>query len=36
MTWKKWLENGSLTSLKFNAGFLVLEFKPQDEDKTAA
>ena len=36
MKWNDWLENGKLTSLKFNAGFLALEFKPQDEDKNAA
>ncbi len=36
MKWKKWLENGDLTSLKVKAGFLELEFKPVDEDKTAA
>ncbi|MCZ6873098.1 MAG: hypothetical protein O7G88_06155 [bacterium] len=36
MKWKKWLENWDMTSLKINAFFLEMEFKPQDEDKQAA
>jgi len=31
-----WLEKVNLTSLKFTAPFLQLEFMPQDEDKDAA
>ncbi len=36
MKWKKWLENWDMTSLKISAGFLDMEWKPQDEDKAAA
>jgi hypothetical protein len=36
MKWGKWLENWDMTSLKINASFLEMEWKPQDEDKTAA
>ena len=36
MRWKKWLENWDMTSLKINAHFLEMEWKPKDEDKTAA
>jgi hypothetical protein len=36
MKWKKWLDNWDMTSLKINAAFLELEWKPQDEDKAAA
>ena len=36
MRWKRWLENWDMTSLKINAHFLELEWKPQDEDKDAA
>lgn len=33
MKWKEFLDKWSMTSLKLQAGFLELEFKPQDEDK---
>lgn len=36
MKWRKWLENWDMTSLKINAPFLEMEWKPQDEDKSAA
>ena len=36
MRWKKWLDNWDMTSLKINAHFLEMEWKPQDEDKNAA
>jgi len=36
MKWGKWIENWDMTSLKINAPFLEMEWKPQDEDKTAA
>ena len=36
MRWKKWLENWDMTSLKINAHFLELEWKPKEEDKDAA
>lgn len=36
MKWRKWLENWDMTSLKISAGFLDMEWKPQDEDKAAA
>lgn len=36
MKWKKWLDNWDMTSLKLTAGFLEMEWKPQDEDKAAA
>jgi hypothetical protein len=36
MKWRKWLENWDMTSLKINAPFLDMEWKPQDEDKDAA
>ena len=36
MKWGKWLENWDMTSLKVKAPFLDMEFKPQDEDKSAA
>jgi hypothetical protein len=36
MKWQKWLENWDMTSLKINAAFLEMEWKPQDEDKAAA
>ena len=36
MRWKKWLENWDMTSLKINAHFLEMEWKPKDEDKSAA
>ncbi len=36
MKWGKWLENWDMTSLKVKTPFLDMEFKPQDEDKSAA
>ncbi|KJZ09579.1 hypothetical protein TW85_21800 [Marinomonas sp. S3726] len=36
MKWSKWLENWDMTSLKIKTPFLDMEWKPQDEDKTAA
>lgn len=36
MKWAKWLENWDMTSLKIKASFLEMEWKPQDEDKSAA
>ncbi len=36
MKWSKWLENWDMTSLKIKAPFLEMEWKPKDEDKTAA
>ena len=36
MKWQKWLEKWDMTSLKISAPFLEMEWKPQDEDKTAA
>ena len=36
MKWRKWLENWDMTSLRIKAPFLEMEWKPQDEDKTAA
>jgi hypothetical protein len=36
MKWSKWLEQWDMTSLKIKAPFLDMEWKPQDEDKTAA
>ena len=36
MKWKKWLENWDMTTLKINASFLEMEWKPQDQDKEAA
>jgi len=36
MNWGKWLEKWEMTSLKLNASFLELEWKPKDEDKSAA
>jgi len=36
MKWSKWLENWNMTSLKINASFLEMEWKPQDADKDAA
>lgn len=36
MKWRKWLENWDMTSLKINAAFLEMEWKPQDDDKAAA
>lgn len=36
MKWGEWLEKWSMTSLKVTAGFLAMEWKPQDADKAAA
>ncbi|MBN1064162.1 hypothetical protein DVV83_04330 [Clostridium botulinum] len=36
MKWKKWLENWDMTSLKINAKFLEMEWKPQTNDQDAA
>lgn len=36
MKWGKWLENWDMTSLKIKAPFLDMEWRPQDEDKSAA
>ena len=36
MKWGKWLENWDMTSLKIKIPFLDMEWKPQDEDKSAA
>ena len=36
MKWKKWLENWDMTSLKINAHFLEMEWKPNEPDKDAA
>ncbi len=36
MKWKKWLENWNMTSLKINAHFLEMEWKPNEPDKDAA
>lgn len=36
MKWRKWLEEWDMTSLKIKTPFLDAEWKPQDEDKTAA
>jgi len=36
MKWGKWLESWDMTSLKIKASFLEMEWKPQDEDKSAA
>jgi hypothetical protein len=36
MKWKKWLENWDMTGLKVKTPFLEMEWKPLDEDRTAA
>jgi hypothetical protein len=36
MKWKKWLEQWDMTSLKIKTPFLEMEWKPKDEDKSAA
>lgn len=36
MKLKEWLDKWSMTSLKINARFLEMEFKPSDYDKNAA
>ncbi|MEO8493981.1 MAG: hypothetical protein ABI614_02850 [Planctomycetota bacterium] len=34
MKWQQWIEKWGLTGLSINAGFLGLEFSPQDADRT--
>lgn len=36
MKWKDWLEKWNMTSLKIKIPYLEMEWKPVDEDKTAA
>jgi hypothetical protein len=36
MKWKQWIEKWGLTGLSINAGFLGLEWQPQDADRAAA
>ena len=36
MKWKEWLEKWSMTSLKFKAPFLEMNWAPKDADKDAA
>lgn len=36
MKWGKWLEQWDMSSLKIKTPFLDMEWKPQDEDKSAA
>ena len=36
MKWKKWLDNWDMTSLKIKSPFLDMEWKPNDEDRSAA
>ena len=36
MKWKQWIEKWGLTGLSINAGFLGLEWQPQDPDRAAA
>ena len=36
MKWSKWLENWDMTGLRINAGFLNMEWQPNDADKNAA
>ena len=36
MKLREWLDKWSMTSLKINAKFLEMEFKPSDCDKNAA
>ncbi|MFA7241992.1 MAG: hypothetical protein WC091_17905 [Sulfuricellaceae bacterium] len=36
MKWSHWLEEWGMTGLKVKAGFLEMEFKPQDDDRDAA
>ena len=36
MKWSKWLENWDMTGLRISAGFLNMEWKPNDADKDAA
>lgn len=36
MKWSEWIEKWGMESLRINAGFLELEWKPSDHDKNAA
>ena len=36
MKWSDWLENWNMTSLSISAGFLNMNWEPQDDDKKAA
>ena len=36
MKWKQWVEKWGLTGIQINAGFLNMEFEPQDPDRDAA
>lgn len=36
MKWRDWLENWGMTSLKVNAGFLEMDWAPNNPDKNAA
>ena len=36
MKWQQWLDQWSMTSLKIKAGFLELEWAPQEADRDAA
>jgi hypothetical protein len=36
MKWKEWLDEWSMTSLKFKLSFLEMEWKPNDFDKNAS
>jgi len=36
MKWKQWIEKWGLTGLSINAGFLGMEWAPQDPDRAAA
>jgi len=36
MKWKEWLDKWSMTGLSINAGFLNMEWEPEDPDRDAA
>ncbi len=36
MKWKEWLDKWSMTGLSINAGFLNMDWAPQDRDRDAA
>jgi hypothetical protein len=36
LNWQKWLENWDMTELNISAGFLKMQWKPQDGDRDAA
>lgn len=36
MKWRQWIEKWGLTGLSINAGFLSMEWAPQDSDRAAA